>query len=140
MKNFNRMAFTGTRRGMTDAQAVTFTGLLGLIDPKEFHHGDCVGADEQAHNLVTAHGGIFTTGHPPDNDKYRAHCEVGYQWSPLPYLDRNKMMVDQCQILVATPGQKEEQLRSGTWATIRYARVLGRKVVMVYPDGSWEEV
>lgn len=135
-----KVAFTGTRAGMTYKQAATFTGLLTLTPMVEFHHGDCVGADEQAHNLVIAHGGIFIISHPPDNDKHRAHCDdVTYQFQPLPYLDRNRAMVDLCDLLIATPGQKEEILRSGTWATIRYARVLGRRVVMVYPDGSWEE-
>ena len=32
--------------------------------------------------------------------------------------------------------QEGERLRSGTWATVRYARKKGRRVIVVRPDGS----
>ena len=51
------------------------------------------------------------------------------------YLVRNHDIVDVCDVLVATPGQKEEQIRSGTWATIRYARKIRKQIIIVYPDG-----
>ena len=43
-------------------------------------------------------------------------------------------------VLIAAPAEQEgERLRSGTWATVRYARRLGRRVVLVCPDGSLRE-
>lgn len=54
----------------------------------------------------------------------------------IPYLQRNKVIVDRCGVLVAAPGEAQEQLRSGTWSTIRYARRVGRPVIMVLPDGT----
>lgn len=38
--------------------------------------------------------------------------------------------------MIATPSSKEEELRSGTWSTVRYARKLRRPVTLIYPDGS----
>jgi hypothetical protein len=37
---------------------------------------------------------------------------------------------------VAAPRTPIETLRSGTWATVRYARAYGRPVWIVLPDGS----
>ena len=46
--------------------------------------------------------------------------------------------MDNSDILIATPKEKEEQLRSGTWATIRYAKKTKKIVFLVYPDGKYE--
>lgn len=54
---------------------------------------------------------------------------------PLPYLARNCVIVDEADILLACPKGPEEQ-RSGTWATVRYARKQNKRIVIVYPDGT----
>jgi hypothetical protein len=75
--------------------------------------------------------------HPPDDDTRRAYCGVhpARLAAPKPYLMRNKDIVDQTSILVAAPKGPEEK-RSGTWATVRYARKLGRPIYICYPDGK----
>jgi hypothetical protein len=52
-----------------------------------------------------------------------------------PYLSRNKDIVLETELLIATPGEEEEQIRSGTWSTVRYARSLKRMINIVLPDG-----
>jgi hypothetical protein len=44
--------------------------------------------------------------------------------------------VDASQLLVAAPSGTTELRRSGEWATIRYARKLGRAIWLVFPDGT----
>jgi hypothetical protein len=129
-----RVGFTGTQRGMTNAQLATFRSLVRGWRG-EFHHGDCVGADEQAHAFA-AEVGLKTVCHPPINESKRAFTRNDVTLEPKEYLDRNKDIVRDTEILVATPGEFEEQLRSGTWSTVRYARRMGRGIWIVPPDGK----
>jgi hypothetical protein len=48
----------------------------------------------------------------------------------------NREIVDESDVLLACPPIAEEEIRSRTWATIRYARNAGKYVVVVYPDGT----
>jgi hypothetical protein len=38
--------------------------------------------------------------------------------------------------LIAAPAEPEEQLLSGTWSTVRFARKLGKPVFLILPDGT----
>ena len=40
--------------------------------------------------------------------------------------------------MFAAPAQREQRLHSGTWATIRYARHVGKPLLIIYPDGTAE--
>ena len=53
-----------------------------------------------------------------------------------PPLDRNRDIVDACDVLIATPKDFVEELRSGTWATVRYARKQRKPLVIVWPNGE----
>lgn len=46
-------------------------------------------------------------------------------------LARNRRIVAAVDVLIAAPETDREELRSGTWATIRYARAAGKPVVML---------
>lgn len=66
----------------------------------------------------------------------RAFCKGAVvTYKPEPYLDRNHYMVDRCNLLIACP-EGIEALRSGTWATVRYARKRPRNHLIIYPDGT----
>jgi len=94
-----------------------------------------VGADAEAHDIAEEKG-LFTVLHPPTNPTKRAFKKASRILMPFPYLVRNKHIVEQTHRLIATPGEKREKLRSGTWSTIRYARKLGRKIYIIFPDGA----
>ena len=124
--------FTGTQIGMTDKQKETFKKLIEKCD--ELHHGDCVGADSDAHNIAKELGKRVHI-HPPINSSKRAFNDGDILNNPKEYLDRNHDIVDSSDFLIATPKGMNEELRSGTWATIRYARKRNKKVVIIYPNG-----
>ncbi len=127
------VGFTGTQRGMTEAQ---WRGLWSLLTARtgNFHQGDCIGSDWQAAIAARA-AGLRVIGHPPDNDSKRAFFPANEWREPLSYLERNHAIVRASKEMIATPGEFEEQLRSGTWATIRFARKVGRPLHVIYPDG-----
>lgn len=133
------IGFTGTHTGMTPAQKNIVRALLFATSGNSFHHGDCVGADAEAHDIAKELG-WFIAGHPPDNDKARAFKECDTNWDPKPYLTRNREIVDACELLIATPTELDEQLRSGTWATVRYAKKTHTNTVIIYPPGNTELV
>lgn len=52
------------------------------------------------------------------------------------YMKRNDALVDFCDELIAFPKTSEEELRSGTWATIRRSQKAGKRVHLFALDGS----
>lgn len=128
-----KIGFTGSREGMTHEQACTVSALLsGAI---QVHHGDCVGADADMHALALL-ADVPIVLHPPTDPKARAFCKgAAMSWPEAPYITRNHQIVDACDILIAAPAQTNEVLRSGTWATVRYARKRGIPVKVIGPDG-----
>lgn len=132
-----KIGFTGTRKGMTSAQKRTFLRLLRQVSATEFHHGDCLGADAEAHQFVAdryPHTAIIV--HPAEDGILRAFLKGSAVREEAPYLDRNKVIVDETEELIATPGERKERKRgSGTWFTVRYAKAAGKKVTIIYPDG-----
>jgi hypothetical protein len=138
-----RLGFTGTQRGMTALQLMALEAWLGQRAHTfvEAHHGDCIGADSEFDAMLDSLN-IDTVIHPPNVEAKRAHCCAsrygrGIGWMPpKPYLVRNHEIVDATNVLYAAPGETAEQLRSGTWATVRYARKLKRAIRFFWPDGS----
>lgn len=128
------IGFTGTRRGMTRAQQNVLRSLL-LSGSGKLHHGDCVGADEQAHDIARALGHAVAI-HPASNPNQRAYKSAQDIRPPKPPLVRNKVIVRETELLVAAPAEAMEQQLSGTWSTVRYARKLGRAICIIRPDGT----
>jgi len=139
-----KLGFTGTQIGMTPLQLLSVAQFIAHNQVTDSHSGDCIGADKDFYDLITLANKnknfqrICRFGHVPVNDSKRAFCAYDVERKALPYLDRNHNIVDECDFLIATPKEKEEQLRSGTWATIRYAKKTKKKGMIVFPDGSVE--
>ena len=136
-----KIGFTGTQKGMTKAQEYTLSAILWTASEDrgitEFDHGDCVGADALAHNMVVNMGlDDRIIIHPPIQDSKRAHKFSMRILEAKSYLERNHDIVDACDVLLACPSSIAEQRRSGTWATIRYAKKVGKSYMIIYPDGT----
>lgn len=129
-----KVGFTGTQVGMNEKQLQRLRdGLRWLINRygiDEAHHGDCIGGDLQFHRLCIALTLIpKIVIHPPSNSSKRAFCSSKHSYeviieerNPLPYLDRNKSIVLETNFLFVGPKSNQEELRSGTWSTYRFAK------------------
>jgi hypothetical protein len=127
--------FTGSRKGMTESQLHKLAISLKERGARVLHHGDCVSGDEQAHEIARSMG-LRVVVHPPDDPKLRAYCQADELHWPKPYLKRNEAIVDACDFLVAAPKEMEEPPPArgqGTWSCVRYARRVGKPVVILWP-------
>lgn len=135
-----KLGFTGTRDGMTAKQYQTVVHLIGTLKPDVVIHGDCIGADQQFHEIIDKirkFNSVPTIRILPGTvAKKRAHCNGDIIDPPQPPLARNREIAHLCDKLIACPKESAEQLRSGTWSTIRYARLANKTVYLVIPNGE----
>lgn len=138
-----RLAFTGTRKGMTPRQHSIVKQILEEFEPDEVSHGGCVGADEEFHQLCIsmqlAYIHVWPSNIQSMQMNYPSHFNViVHVHPPQPPLDRNWDIVREADLVVACPESAQESLRSGTWATVRYADQLNKtiKVIKPYDDDT----
>jgi hypothetical protein len=123
-----KIGFTGPRTGMSEEQQDMLHFLLrNFREAKptthsvvEFYHGDCVGADAQAHEIARYLDYRITT-FPPQNPSLRAFCEADEVLPTKPYLERDRNIVDASELLLAAVNFPASS-RSGSWYTYRYAQ------------------
>jgi hypothetical protein len=155
------LGFTGTRQGLTPAQRAALPGVLAVL-PERVLHGGAEGADEEFHLFICecqvklqkftdAYCGIvlprlcqieiyvaeedrwdFWTkrANEGDDNLRAAYAHIG---DPL---GRNRIIANRCGVLFACPAEATEQLRSGTWSTVRYARKAGKPITIITPSGD----
>jgi hypothetical protein len=130
------IGFTGTQKGMSDYQKSVLRARLSNIkntnQGNEFHHGDCIGADAEAH-IIAKLLGYRIIIHPPINGIKRAFCDGDLILPEKDYLARNQDIVEACDFLIACPISLKEEVRSGTWYTIRFARRREKKLIILGP-------
>lgn len=147
-----KLGFTGTRRGMTREQYATFCGIVKGDGIKTMLNGACVGADRDA-VCAAWHTNITIMFFPGDKEQQdwaagldRPNIQVYDRKTTFGttegragvYLKRNRVIASMCDFLVATPSERREFTRSGTWATVRYARAQRKTIVIIKPDGAIE--
>lgn len=139
-----KVGFTGTQTGITPPQFDLLVEVLQeLHEVTEAHHGDCIGADREFAVVIDAlrHDGKLLSvelhSHPPEDSKKRAFTAYQTSYPEKPFLERNKDIVNATDILIACPKGQHEEQRSGTWATVRYARRQKGIIVILWPDGKY---
>ena len=146
------LGFTGTRRGMTSQQLAILPFIISTL-PSHLLHGGAEGADEQAdrwfaeQRMPLDHISVY----PCNREREEFWLSVArarpiniparQMFNIRPPRVRNRMIVARADHLLAMPATvmpatAKEVLRSGTWATIRYARQAGVPVTIVLPDGA----
>lgn len=126
------VGFTGTREGMTRLQASKLQYVLALFRQ----------ADQMVKRVSVFHYGTHAEVELlADAEAARIAAELGYRLEPHRALRggelvRNQRIVAVVHALVAAPLKDREEQRSGTWATVRYARERGIPTVMLPRGGG----
>jgi hypothetical protein len=143
------VSITATSAGLTEQQRMQFVDLCFALDEPidELHHGDCIGGDDELDDLAARQGLCrMIVMHPASGSAAhkRAHANLR-NWpyprelrDPAPPIERDHIMVDSTELTIALPRSMQEERRSGTWATIRYAKRTGAHLAIIYPDGKEE--
>ena len=139
-KDTYHVGFTGTQDGLTQGQTdrliFYFENTKDDTEGWYFHHGDCIGADLQAATIAKSFGWEIV-GHPPKKADRRAFFPNDYTYPEKDYLVRNKDIVTCSHELIGCPRTHVEELRSGTWSTIRHAGRVEKYTLICNPDGVW---
>lgn len=118
------IALTGTRHGMSTLQLDAVKLILSdykNLGAEVFRHGDCPGADVEAAAIAQKLGYDIIIHPGPSGVGSKANL----RHSVLPFLERNRAMVNATQYLLVAPFKNLQIMRSGTWATFRYALKIG---------------
>lgn len=145
------VGFTGARSGMTKAAEKSIRRHLvaAAVNPHIGEivglHGDCVGADADFDRLCEFLGVPRwqrpCTMHGEADHVFRAHTGAEVIAEPTNPMARNREIAKQCDVLFAVvPTRHELKKGSGTWATYRYGRKYGKRVVLFFPNGDVEVV
>ena len=117
------IGFTGTREGMNEAEESQCALMLGVLYHQTAENLFCYGTHQKKKLLA---------------DERAAHIakQLGYELVPFDAdtgteLERNRQIVSVSMVLLAAPLRDKEEQRSGTWATVRYMRAVGKPVVML---------
>jgi len=144
------IGFSGTRQGLTDIQLKKVEAVLNKLKNKytdiEIHHGDCVGSDQQIHEMVVAKNLVQSIIiHPPKNAALRAFCENCFneliiikQELEKDYLERNKDIIAIGELMIITPKENDEIVKSGTWMSYRTSKKFNKKILLIKPNGQQE--
>ena len=137
------LGFTGTRQGMSKNQKFLVNTIVEQVKhnyKKVFAlHGDCIGADEEFHEIVSKHG-LISVSYPPINDSYRAFTVNKHEQTPMDYLERDRWIVHDTHLLIGCPYNTESVRGSGTWYTIGHAKKTRKDHTIILRDGRTETI
>ena len=135
------LGLTGARAGFTEPQLRAVRGAVAIL-PDRIVHGGAVGVDEALDRWFRLLGlpSDRIEVYPASGERARVAANRGGIVHPvMSPLYRNRLIAKRCDWLLACPSTQVEGLRSGTWATVRYARAAGKPIALVLPDGTIKE-
>ena len=128
-----KIGVTGTREGSNDSQLQAVIEFLQTVElPAELHHGDCTGVDVEV-AAAAKELGFKIVCHPPKSTEQQGFFGGDEMREPKGYLERDRKIVDETEMLLVVPLQNEWQSKGGTWYTHDYALKTGKPVMIFYP-------
>lgn len=129
------IGFSGSRHGMSQRQREFVWDFLVKLKYVQFViHGDCIGADEIFHEMCETLRHRIEI-YPSNNDKRRAWKipTIGVIHDPMHPIQRNRIIVQQSTLILATPHTTVPVSGSGTWRTIGFGEEEHKKMIVVLP-------
>lgn len=132
--NYSSLGMTGNRLGFQSKfQQRGAWSLFKFFEPKEFHHGGCIGCDDQCHSIALTLN-IPIIVHRPINESEMASCTGGEDRLAKTYLARNRDIVAESDVMLSFPrAEWNPNDRGGTVWTTKYTIKLGIPIVIVTP-------
>jgi hypothetical protein len=131
-----KIGTTGTKNGGSPEQLAEARRKLVEWQSQgadELHHGWCIGWDDQI-AAIAKELGYRIVAHPgfgpknPESTKYRGLFNKNDEVrESKPFIKRDQDIVNETDCVLAGPAGRIEQVRSGTWTTVRFARKQGRR-------------
>jgi hypothetical protein len=128
-----KVGVTGTREGATEYQLTQLRSVLADLKGAEFHHGDCNGVDVQAAAIAKSLGYTIVC-YPPTSTNEQGHFGGDIVHEPAGYLQRDRAIVEECDVLLVCPKQMEWQPKGGTWYTHDYAVKINKPYNIIWPE------
>jgi hypothetical protein len=131
-----KIGVTGTREGANDQQLRQIGAyMMSLGTEHELHHGDCRGVDVEV-AAIARYLGWRIVCHPPKSKEMQGFYGGDEVRGPQGYLQRDRQIVDETELLLVVPLHDEWQPQGGTWYTHDYAVKKNKPVEIFYPNGS----
>lgn len=127
-----KVGVTGTREGATEYQLNELRSVLTELKGSEFHHGDCNGVDVQA-AAIARELGYKIICYPPKSTEEQGFFGGDVVHEPAGYLERDRAIVDACEVLLVVPKQMSWQPKGGTWYTHDYAVKRDKPLTIIFP-------
>lgn len=129
-----KIGVTGTREGANDRQLTAVIAYMESLGPgHELHHGDCQGVDVEVAAAARQLGWRIVC-HPPALTEAQGHFGGDEIRRPKGYLERDRNIVDETELLIVVPKHDQWQPRGGTWYTHDYAVKKGKPLKIFYPN------
>lgn len=125
-----RYSVTGTRSTTAASRGIIRDVLRELEMPREFSTGAAYGVDTIAYEEAVKlwprikHRVCVPQGQVHNMELVEAAVKAGHsiEFVRGGYLKRNDVLVQHCDMMLAFPKTDVEEIRSGTWSTIRRCR------------------
>jgi hypothetical protein len=132
------VGITASRHGLSDIQRralTTFLHRARMAGASRFHHGCCVGGDEIG-AVIAYNLGYRVIGHPPVKTELVTEAFSHELRESKGYLERDRDIVHETDVLIGLPNQPEVWRGSGTWFTVHYAQEMSRARLVMLPNGQ----
>jgi len=141
-----RVGFLGTTNGMTTKQYNAVSKYIMSLKPNsgfDFHHGQCIGADKQFHDIIYNNTMATIIIHPPYEKKDVFEVKVNRRIIFLPpksYLIRNMEIVLASEFLISAPSGMKDIMKSDVWTALKFAKSKMIDFIAILPNGVESKV